>query len=94
MMNVVNSVLDKPRLDNLTNEIWKSAERLRGKFTSGKKPVHSNAPFLHRLSPLENHRCKTGFCQKQTGKKTGRAASDDDRPVRQRLSPAFRNRVR
>ena len=32
MMNVVNSVLDKPRLDNLTNEIWKSAERLRGKF--------------------------------------------------------------
>ena len=26
------SVLDKPRLDNLTNEIWKSAERLRGKF--------------------------------------------------------------
>ena len=24
--------LDKPRLDNLTNEIWKSAERLRGKF--------------------------------------------------------------
>jgi len=26
------SVLDKPWLDNLTNEIWKSAERLRGKF--------------------------------------------------------------
>ena len=26
------SELDKPRLDNLTNEIWKSAERLRGKF--------------------------------------------------------------
>ena len=24
--------LNKPRLDNLTNEIWKSAERLRGKF--------------------------------------------------------------
>jgi type I restriction enzyme M protein len=24
--------LDKPRLDNLANEIWKSAERLRGKF--------------------------------------------------------------
>ncbi len=25
-------MLDKPRLDDLTNEIWKSAERLRGKF--------------------------------------------------------------
>lgn len=24
--------LDKPKLDNLTNEIWKTAERLRGKF--------------------------------------------------------------
>jgi len=24
--------LNKPKLDNLTNEIWKSAERLRGKF--------------------------------------------------------------
>jgi hypothetical protein len=24
--------IDKPRLDNLANEIWKSAERLRGKF--------------------------------------------------------------
>ena len=27
-----SSILDKPRLDNLANEIWKSAERLRGKF--------------------------------------------------------------
>lgn len=27
-----NTFLDKPRLDNLTNEIWRSAERLRGKF--------------------------------------------------------------
>jgi type I restriction enzyme M protein len=26
--------LNKPKLDNLTNEIWKSAERLRGKFKS------------------------------------------------------------
>ncbi|MBS1208786.1 MAG: adenine-specific methylase [Proteobacteria bacterium] len=26
------SALNKPKLDNLTNEIWKSAERLRGKF--------------------------------------------------------------
>ena len=26
------SHLDKPKLDNLANEIWKSAERLRGKF--------------------------------------------------------------
>ncbi len=25
-------VLDKPKLDNLTSDIWKSAERLRGKF--------------------------------------------------------------
>lgn len=25
-------IIDKPRLDNLANEIWKSAERLRGKF--------------------------------------------------------------
>ena len=24
--------LNKPKLDNLTKEIWKSAERLRGKF--------------------------------------------------------------
>jgi len=24
--------LNKPKLDNLTNEIWKSAERLRGEF--------------------------------------------------------------
>src|SRR5216683_4999873 len=24
--------LDKPKLDNLADEIWKSAERLRGKF--------------------------------------------------------------
>jgi type I restriction enzyme M protein len=24
--------INKPKLDNLTNEIWKSAERLRGKF--------------------------------------------------------------
>ena len=24
--------IDKPRLDNLAAEIWKSAERLRGKF--------------------------------------------------------------
>lgn len=28
------SFLNKPKLDNLTNEIWKSAERLRGKFKS------------------------------------------------------------
>ena len=25
-------MLDKPKLDNLTGDIWKSAERLRGKF--------------------------------------------------------------
>ncbi len=31
-MEKFNSILDNPRLDNLTNEIWKSAERLRGKF--------------------------------------------------------------
>ena len=24
--------INKPKLDNLANEIWKSAERLRGKF--------------------------------------------------------------
>ncbi len=28
----LTSHLDKPKLDNLANEIWKSAERLRGKF--------------------------------------------------------------
>ncbi len=28
----MHGALDKPRLDNLANEIWKSAERLRGKF--------------------------------------------------------------
>ena len=26
--------LNKPKLDNLTSDIWKSAERLRGKFKS------------------------------------------------------------
>ena len=26
--------LNKQKLDNLTDEIWKSAERLRGKFKS------------------------------------------------------------
>ncbi len=26
------NILEKPRLDNLAGEIWKSAERLRGKF--------------------------------------------------------------
>ena len=26
--------LNKPKLDNLANEIWKSAERLRGKFNA------------------------------------------------------------
>jgi len=28
----MTSTLNKPKLDNLANEIWKSAERLRGKF--------------------------------------------------------------
>ena len=28
----MSGALEKPRLDNLANEIWKSAERLRGKF--------------------------------------------------------------
>lgn len=28
----MNLSIDKPKLDNLANEIWKSAERLRGKF--------------------------------------------------------------
>lgn len=28
----MTSSLNKPKLDNLTNEVWKSAERLRGKF--------------------------------------------------------------
>ena len=32
MVGVKGNFLDKPRLDNLTNEIWRSAERLRGKF--------------------------------------------------------------
>ena len=31
-MNQAPSYLDKSRLDNLSDEIWKSAERLRGKF--------------------------------------------------------------
>ena len=30
--NNAQGALDKPRLDNLANDIWKSAERLRGKF--------------------------------------------------------------
>ena len=28
----MTAALNKPKLDNLANEIWKSAERLRGKF--------------------------------------------------------------
>jgi type I restriction enzyme M protein len=28
----MKTVLNKDKLNNLTNEIWKSAERLRGKF--------------------------------------------------------------
>src|SRR5947207_12461497 len=31
-MNKMALSLNKPKLDNLANEIWKSAERLRGKF--------------------------------------------------------------
>ena len=31
--------LNKPKLDNLANEIWKSAERLRGKFKSYEYPT-------------------------------------------------------
>ena len=31
-MSRPDSHLDKARLDNLAEEIWKSAERLRGKF--------------------------------------------------------------
>jgi len=27
--------LNKPKLDNLASDIWKSAERLRGKFKEG-----------------------------------------------------------
>ena len=30
--NQQSTVLNKSKLDNLANEIWKSAERLRGKF--------------------------------------------------------------
>ena len=32
MDSAKGNFLDKPRLGNLTNEIWRSAERLRGKF--------------------------------------------------------------
>jgi len=35
--------LNKPKLDNLANEIWKSAERLRGKFSE-----YSVAGFLEQ----------------------------------------------
>jgi len=31
--------LNKPRLDNLAGDIWKSAERLRGKFKAAKAPL-------------------------------------------------------
>jgi type I restriction enzyme M protein len=30
----MNLALNKPKLDNLASDIWKSAERLRGKFKS------------------------------------------------------------
>ena len=40
--------LNKPKLDNLASDIWKSAERLRGKFKS----------YKYRKSLI--HECVTG----------------------------------
>jgi len=40
--------LDKPKLDNLAGDIWKSAERLRGKFKA----------YEYRESLI--HQCVTG----------------------------------
>ena len=40
--------LNKPILDNLANEVWKSAERLRGKFKA----------YEYRKSLI--HECVTG----------------------------------
>jgi hypothetical protein len=37
--------LNKPKLDNLASDIWKSAERLRGKFK----------PYEYQRQSLDNH---------------------------------------
>ena len=41
MDSAKGNFLDKPRLGNLTNEIWRSAERLRGKFLHEHAAVES-----------------------------------------------------
>lgn len=38
--------IDKPKLDNLPNENWKSAERLRGKFKAYFWPLEKEAEAL------------------------------------------------
>src|SRR5437773_11646973 len=53
--------LNKPRLDNLADEIWKSAERLRGKFKAYEYqgvilPVPTNCSTTPASSPT------SGFC--------------------------------
>jgi hypothetical protein len=44
--------LNNPKLDNLTNEIWKSAERLRGKFKSYEyQSVILSNKYFYRYQP-------------------------------------------
>lgn len=44
--------LNKPKLDNLANEIWKSAERPRGKF----KAYAYCESLIHNASPATGGR--------------------------------------
>ncbi len=48
--------LNKPKLDNLTNEIWKSAERLRGKFKAYEYRVRANALRYWPIGPISRQR--------------------------------------
>jgi type I restriction-modification system DNA methylase subunit len=50
--------LDKPKLDNLADEIWKSAERLRGKFKAYE--------YQNVILPIVTLVAKLRFTQKQT----------------------------
>jgi len=47
--------LNKPNLDNLAGDIWKSAERLRGKFKAYEPQKCTNGSW-HGLKTPENTR--------------------------------------
>ena len=78
--------LNKPRLDNLTNEIWKSAERLRGKFkayeyqgchsthhrhsAAGVRPAFLARGKAHQGSGEAAQAYREGSCQAGQGTRT------------------------